>query len=78
MFTCVSVGQRQVLSIGGTTGDNPADKDPATQGLQLFDVTEMEWKDSYDANAPAYQRAPVIEAWYNNGLVWPLAHPTSS
>lgn len=68
MFSCVSVGQRQVLSIGGTPG-NYNEKDPAAQGLQLFDMTELKWKDSYDANAAAYQRAPDIEAWYANGLV---------
>ncbi|KAK3290355.1 uncharacterized protein B0H64DRAFT_63622 [Chaetomium fimeti] len=64
--TCVSVGKRQVLSIGGTdTGW--AQPDPAPQGLLLFDMTEMKWKTSYDANAAAYERATVIDTWYNNG-----------
>jgi hypothetical protein len=67
-FSCVSVGQRQVLSIGGTPG-NYDQKDRAALGLQLFDMTELKWKSSYDANAAAYQRAPDIEAWYTNGLV---------
>lgn len=68
MFSCVSVGQRQVLSIGGTPG-NYNQKDRAALGLQLFDMTELKWKSSYDANAAAYQRAPDIDAWYTSGLV---------
>ena len=75
--TCVSVGPRQVLSIGGAR-IGVTDKDLAAQGLLLFDVTEMKWQDSYDANALAYQRAPAINAWYNNGLVWPLPYTTDS
>ena len=64
--TCVSVGNRQVLSIGGTAG-GWADQDPAPQGLLLFDMTDMKWKDSYDANAAAYQRATDLKTWYSNG-----------
>ncbi|KAH6853180.1 hypothetical protein B0I37DRAFT_440375 [Chaetomium sp. MPI-CAGE-AT-0009] len=55
MLTCVPAGHRQVLSIGGTPG-NYDKKDPA-----------MKWKGSYDANAPAYERAHDIKAWYSNG-----------
>ncbi|KAK3299801.1 uncharacterized protein B0H64DRAFT_1311 [Chaetomium fimeti] len=66
MFSCVSIGDSQMLSIGGAAGDLTA-KDPAERGLQLFDMTEMKWKDYYDAHAPAYERAPEIKAWYTNG-----------
>ena len=66
--TCVAVGKRQILSIGGT---NTAwsQPDPAPQGLVLFDMTEMRWKGSYDANAEAYERSTAIKNWYNNGCV---------
>ncbi|AEO64937.1 uncharacterized protein THITE_2127199 [Thermothielavioides terrestris NRRL 8126] len=63
---CVSVGNRQVLSIGGTDG-TWTDPDPAPQGLQLFDMTEMQWKYSYDANAAAYERPADLAVWYKNG-----------
>lgn len=66
---CVPVGQRQMLMIGGTADGMWDEKDPAPQGLALFDVTEMEWKDSYNADAPAYQRPADVAAWYNNGSV---------
>ena len=64
--TCVSAGNRQVLSIGGFAGDWTA-ADPAPQGLLLFDMATMTWKDSYDANAAAYEQAEVIKSWYGNG-----------
>ncbi|KAH6855347.1 hypothetical protein B0I37DRAFT_300406 [Chaetomium sp. MPI-CAGE-AT-0009] len=63
---CVSVGNRQVLSIGGMDR-GWEEPDPAPQGLLLFDMTEMKWKDSYDATAAAYERPTVIQNWYNNG-----------
>ena len=65
--SCVAVGGRQVLSIGGTAGLEWNDKDPAPQGLQLFDMTEMKWKDSYDADAAPYERPAAIKTWYSNG-----------
>ena len=33
----------------------------------LFDMTTMEWKDSYDATAAVYERANDIKTWYSNG-----------
>ncbi|KAK4032433.1 hypothetical protein C8A01DRAFT_20491 [Parachaetomium inaequale] len=64
--TCVSAGNRQVLSIGGLAGDWRT-ADTAPQGLLLFDMATMAWKDSYDTNAAAYEQAEVIKSWYGNG-----------
>ncbi|KAK5659364.1 hypothetical protein OQA88_1457 [Cercophora sp. LCS_1] len=64
---CVSVGKRQVLSIGGTNR-GWEDKDQAPQGLLLFDMTMMEWKDAYDAEADDYVRADLIKSRHNDGL----------
>jgi hypothetical protein len=55
-----------VLSIGGTDKSR-TDPDPAPQGLLLFDMTTLQWKDSYDANAAAYERASDLKTWYSNG-----------
>ncbi|VBB73790.1 Putative protein of unknown function [Podospora comata] len=30
-------------------------------------MTAHEWKDSYDAKAKNYSRAPIVEAWYQDG-----------
>ncbi|KAG7288143.1 hypothetical protein NEMBOFW57_007667 [Staphylotrichum longicolle] len=39
----------------------------AADGLLLFDMTTLQWKDSYDANAAAYERADDLKTWYGNG-----------
>ena len=59
------MGERQVLSIGGTDG-SASEADPAPQGLLLFDMTSLEWKDSYDANAAAYERSETVKKWYDD------------
>jgi len=67
--SCVVVGKRQILSIGGvdrqTQGAGMTQKDEAPNGLLLFDMSTLKWKDSYDANAAAYQRADAIKGWYS-------------
>ncbi|KAH6628763.1 hypothetical protein F5144DRAFT_580088 [Chaetomium tenue] len=65
--SCVAVGKRQVLSIGGTNSGGWSEPDPAPQGLLLFDMTELKWKDSYDATAAAYERANDIDSFYTDG-----------
>ncbi|KAK1826104.1 hypothetical protein QBC39DRAFT_269751 [Podospora conica] len=69
--TCVVVGKRQILSIGGadrqTQGAGMTQKDEAPNGLLLFDMSTLKWKDSYDAKAAAYQRADAIKALYSQG-----------
>ena len=30
-------------------------------------MTAMQWKDSYNASLPDYERPAVIEAWYKSG-----------
>ncbi|KAK1750183.1 hypothetical protein QBC47DRAFT_426430 [Echria macrotheca] len=61
--SCVAVGNRQVLSIGGTDM-SWTKNDPAKQGLLLFDMTAMKWSDSYDAGAAAYEAPDTIKSWY--------------
>ena len=55
-----------MLSIGGADNTRQ-DRDPAPQGLLLFDMTTWKWKDSYDATAAAYERATELKTWYGNG-----------
>lgn len=63
---CVPVGNRQVLNYGGYNG-NWSYPDPNPRGLLLFDMTTLEWKHSYDANAAAYESPNVVREWYRNG-----------
>jgi len=69
---CASV-KRQMILIGGGSQKGWSDKDPAPQGLQLFDATELLWKDSYDADAAPYERPAELKTWYNNGYVPPTS-----
>lgn len=65
-----------MLSIGGNT-DKIKSVDAAPQGLLIFDMTAHAWKDSYDAKAKNYSRAPIVEAWYQDGLVSSY-HPSNA
>lgn len=64
---CVRAGNRQMLSIGGvntTEADGMATKDSSPQGLGIFDMTRMEWKESYNADAEPYATSEIIKKWY--------------
>lgn len=66
---CVAVKNTQVLSIGGIgSGGDWGSKDPAPQGLMVFDMTTLKWKAEYDAldDAP-YESTDGIKEWYKNG-----------
>lgn len=39
----------------------PGPKDPWSQGLRVFDLTEMAWVDSYNSDAPPYQTPQFIK-----------------
>lgn len=65
---CVTVAKRQMLTIGGAEEfGNWQLADPYPQGLGIFDMAELQWKDSYDADAAAYQTPQVIKKWYDDG-----------
>jgi len=57
---------RQVLSLFGYDEFGIA-MDPAPNGMLVFDMTTMQWKDSYDANAGPYKRPDDLNTWYSNG-----------
>ncbi|SPO03327.1 uncharacterized protein DNG_06009 [Cephalotrichum gorgonifer] len=66
--TCVVVGNRQMLTIGGvdTYADQPwKAKDPFPQGLGIFDMTDLEWKNDFDSKAAAYDSPQMIKDWYS-------------
>ncbi|KAK4171431.1 hypothetical protein QBC36DRAFT_366526 [Triangularia setosa] len=73
--TCVAVGNRQVLSVGGRGNEGEimiADEIP--QGLLLFDMTSMEWKLEYDAKTAAYESANAIKEWYKKRYLFSSMH----
>ncbi|KAL9629853.1 MAG: hypothetical protein Q9204_005043 [Flavoplaca sp. TL-2023a] len=65
--TCHSFG-RQMLSIGGQDPTNEYNDtftpDPFSQGLGIFDLTDMRWSDGYNADTEPYKTPAVVKAWY--------------
>ncbi|CAL8578698.1 hypothetical protein XPA_004469 [Xanthoria parietina] len=66
--TCHLVGKRQMLSIGGRDPtdvyNDTTSADPFLQGLGIFDLTNMQWSDGYNADAEPYETPAVVKAWY--------------
>ena len=71
--TCELIGNRQMISIGGL---NPSKSqrvnfavsgvDSNPQGLGIFDMVDLKWTNTYDANAAAYEVPNVVREWYSN------------
>lgn len=60
--TCSTIGQRQMVVIGGY---NPAafiggDYDPWTNGIGVFDMVTSSWSDNYNSSAMPYQRSSTL------------------
>ncbi|CAL3969373.1 unnamed protein product [Diplocarpon coronariae] len=76
--TCETVGNRQMLVIGGvdTRQDTPtnaapsvdlvtfATRDQFAQGLAIFDMTRLSWAAQYDADAAAYAQSDPVMSYY--------------
>ena len=72
--TC-NVINRQMIVVGGNIMTQQAISenngtwpysvvDPWPQGLGVFDITDMEWKDSYDAGAGPYRTPEMVKQYY--------------
>ncbi|EFQ27055.1 kelch repeat protein [Colletotrichum graminicola] len=76
-MSCVVAGRRQMVTFGGVDrmrwNDNSTnffrDPDPFPQGVGVFDLTDLKWKDEYDADASSYDSPEAIKAWYNEGNI---------
>lgn len=74
--TCNLVGNRQMVIVGGKEPflTHPSQvTDIWTQGIGIFDLTAMEWKDQYDAGAAPYVTPDVVKAWYNEHGQYPAS-----
>ncbi|ERF73543.1 hypothetical protein EPUS_07748 [Endocarpon pusillum Z07020] len=76
---CNIVGQggSQMAVIGGIdisfpTGTTRNSPDPWTNGINVFDLSAMRWKDTYDPNNPPYQSPSVVRDWYTKNGSSPL------
>ena len=72
---CQVIGQGQMLVIGGrdpahdSSEDGsfwPNNADPWTRGMRIFDMTSLEWTDSYKAKATDYEQPDRVQKYYAN------------
>ncbi|CAH0023372.1 unnamed protein product [Clonostachys rhizophaga] len=64
---CALAGKRQMISVGGLGpkgGFKPVDEWYA--GIGVFDLSTLEWKDRYEANAEDYDSPSLVKAFYDN------------
>jgi len=69
---CALVGRRQMLTVGGTDlsrrqADLWETADRFPQGLGIFDLTDLQWKTSFDASTRAYESPESVRRWYEEG-----------
>lgn len=75
-LTCNAVGGGQILTIGGvdTSQNDSSDPykstfstpDPFIQGLAVFSLSTLGWKDNYQSNPGPYTAAPAVQAYYRS------------
>ena len=60
-----------MVSIGGIVNNNSTFTDPWTNGLGIFDMTELTWGFNYDATAAPYVPSKAVTAYYNSSSRYP-------
>lgn len=84
MHSCNVIGQRQMVSVGGIsisasvtseeyTGLNGGMPDPFENGFGIFDLTEMEWKPSYNASADIYATPNLVKDYIKTNGRYPAS-----
>ncbi|KAI9791798.1 MAG: hypothetical protein M1833_001322 [Piccolia ochrophora] len=69
--TCHSLGNRQVMTIGGVAAHvDPRKKwvepDNVKQGFGIFDMSAMLWNTGYDPQAADYFQSPPVKSFYTS------------
>ena len=69
--SCHTTNTSQMIIIGGVdpthragSGDEP--RDPWAEGIGIFDMTTLKFKDSYESKAKPYEPPEVIKSFYIN------------
>ena len=73
--TCSVIGNRQMISIGGVPDRYPnADNwtDP-WNGLQILDMTELVWTDTFKSGAAAYEPPTPVTEYYKTNSWYPAS-----
>ncbi|CAH0058145.1 unnamed protein product, partial [Clonostachys solani] len=66
---CARIGNRQMISVGGlgewrVKNESWKSPDPWPNGIGIFDLTELKWKDEYDPDAKPYESPQIVQEWY--------------
>jgi hypothetical protein len=69
--TCKTIGNRQMISIGGDVNGNWTFTDPWANGLGIFDMTTLTWGSNYDAKAAPYVPSKPVATYYNTSSRFP-------
>ncbi|ETI24326.1 hypothetical protein G647_03695 [Cladophialophora carrionii CBS 160.54] len=69
--TCSVIGKRQMVSIGGLLPSSlqkvGVEPDPWPGTMGVFDMTEFEWTNRYNAIAAAYESPEIVQRYYRSG-----------
>lgn len=79
--TCHATNTRQMIIIGGTNplfsttymadGDRSGEpQDPWDQGIAVFDMTALKFKDLYQSSTDPYEPPHAIQQYYNSRWVY--------
>ncbi|KAK8041034.1 kelch repeat [Apiospora phragmitis] len=63
---------RQMVVVGGANKDLQyfpmfRDPDPWSNGINVLDLSALQWKSQYDPTTPAYEPPAMVKDWYNAG-----------
>lgn len=66
--TCHATKTRQMIVVGGLNSwsPEPPAQDPWNKGIGVFDMTVLEFKDSYESTADSYEPPYAIQQYYKN------------
>lgn len=79
---CNIIGNRQIVVTGGLVVDVASAEDrsrnygwampdPWQNGIGVFDISELQWRDSYDADAASYVTPKLITGYINDHGPYP-------
>lgn len=62
---CVTNGNGQMIVVGGTDAASSWAKfDPWANGLGVFDMVDLEWKNQYDSGGRDYDSPQMVKDYY--------------
>ncbi|KAI9766840.1 MAG: hypothetical protein M1839_004763 [Geoglossum umbratile] len=69
--SCQVIGRRHMLSIGGTNPQSDVPPNIWPNGLGVFDMTLLQWTNTYDATAKPYVQPDIVKQYYSKNARYP-------